>query len=223
MANLNALQLSKLMTDAATRHGAKLTFAQIATGVSIMLAESAGNPSASHVNSPGLGIDRGLWQLNSIAHSNITDAQAFDPVQSTEAVYNLTNGFQITSFNAIWVDHNGTKSKGLDPVNIAAAGTAIVNELGGSAGGDIGGVLSGDTSIGQVASDASNGVGAVAGAITPDWAASLGRLLANLLDATWWKRVGVAALGIGVVIVALVLIFKNEIESEATGGIIPSS
>lgn len=50
--------------------------------VSICLAESNGYTHARHTNPDG-SIDRGLWQINDQAHSDITDADADDPIKAT--------------------------------------------------------------------------------------------------------------------------------------------
>ena len=61
-----------------------------ATGIAIIAAESGRDPSATHVNTDG-SVDRGLWQINNKAHPEVTDAQAFDPVQATAAAFTISN------------------------------------------------------------------------------------------------------------------------------------
>lgn len=57
----------------------------------IALAESGGNPNASHVNTDG-SIDRGLYQINNRFHPDVSDSCAYDPVCSTRAVMAMTGG-----------------------------------------------------------------------------------------------------------------------------------
>lgn len=64
-----------------------LTTAPIA--VAIALAESGGNTMASHVNTDG-SVDRGLWQINNKWHSEITDAQAYNPATAAIVAYSIS-------------------------------------------------------------------------------------------------------------------------------------
>lgn len=52
-------------------------------GVSVASAESTLNPLATLFNPPSKSTDRGLFQWNSVYHSEISDASAFDPTQAT--------------------------------------------------------------------------------------------------------------------------------------------
>lgn len=66
-------------------------FANAATGVAIALAESGGKSDAVHHNvGPPPSIDRGLWQINSRFHPEVTDAQAFDPAAATDAARRIS-------------------------------------------------------------------------------------------------------------------------------------
>ena len=55
----------------------------IVTAIAVALAESGGNPAAQGVNRNAQGkvtsIDRGLWQINSVYHSEVSDSCAFNP------------------------------------------------------------------------------------------------------------------------------------------------
>lgn len=64
-----------------------LTTAPIA--VAIALAESGGNGAASHVNTDG-SIDRGLWQINNRWHSEVSDAEAYNPVVAASVAYTIS-------------------------------------------------------------------------------------------------------------------------------------
>jgi len=66
-------------------------FANAAVGIAIALAESGGKSDAVHHNAgPPPSIDRGLWQINSRFHPEVTDAQAFDPVAATDAARRIS-------------------------------------------------------------------------------------------------------------------------------------
>lgn len=71
---------------------------RLATAVAVALQESGGWTQATNVNPDG-SIDRGLWQINSKAHPEVTEAQAFDPVWATAYAYQVYQGRSYT-FNA---------------------------------------------------------------------------------------------------------------------------
>lgn len=61
--------------------------------VAVALAESGGNPQAVNVNSDSTrSRDRGLWQINSRWHPEVSDAQAFNPVECARAAYRISSG-----------------------------------------------------------------------------------------------------------------------------------
>lgn len=62
-----------------------------ATALSVIAAESGRDPAARHVNDDG-SVDRGLWQINNRAHPDVTDAQAYDPVEATKAAFRISSG-----------------------------------------------------------------------------------------------------------------------------------
>ena len=49
----------------------------------IIKRESAWNPTSIHINKNGT-IDRGLWQINNVYHSEVSDICAYDPICSTK-------------------------------------------------------------------------------------------------------------------------------------------
>lgn len=53
-------------------------------------AESSGIPSNTHTNSDGT-IDRGILQINSYWHSEVSDTCAFDPQCAFSAAYRISN------------------------------------------------------------------------------------------------------------------------------------
>ncbi len=128
MAQLSPKEVMTLITDTAKKHGTPLSLTTAATYLAIVLAESGGNTNAICYNydkpdgSPGCsktplpsgtpgtqrGYDRGLWQWNTVWNPDISDADAYDPVKSTEWAYTKSKGFTTTS--PMW-----TGSKGLEP------------------------------------------------------------------------------------------------------------
>lgn len=67
--------------------------------VAIALAESSLNTSAQHRNTDG-SIDRGLYQINTRWHPEVSDACAYDPVCATQAAYRISgNGTSFTPWS----------------------------------------------------------------------------------------------------------------------------
>jgi hypothetical protein len=61
------------------------------TSVAVALAESQGWTQAVLINTD-CSRDRGLWQINSYWHGEISDAQAFDPAGCAQAAYQISSG-----------------------------------------------------------------------------------------------------------------------------------
>ena len=82
---LSDIQLAQLVL--------KYAYADPATAIAVCLAESGGRPDATNTagNSPP-STDRGLWQINSYWHPEVTDACAFDPNCATQAAKRIANG-----------------------------------------------------------------------------------------------------------------------------------
>lgn len=194
--------------------------ARVLQAARIMMAESGGLPTAVCYNyqkpngdrtcsgvplppgTPGTerGVDRGLWQFNSVAFPKVNDMCAFEPECSTEAAYFASNGF--TAWGP-W-----SKSAGIDPTAQRYDGVRqVVMDAWADMQGDVQLKGWGDdvTDLGGAIGD-----GAVATArdivdALPDWTKSLGRLLARLVDPEWWRRFGLGALGLLLILIAVAL------------------
>jgi hypothetical protein len=59
--------------------------------VAVALAESSGWTRAVLINTD-CRRDRGLWQINSYWHSEVSDAVAFDPVPAARAAFTISSG-----------------------------------------------------------------------------------------------------------------------------------
>lgn len=74
--------------------------------VAVALAESGGNPGAQHVNTGGSlpgSIDRGLFQINSQAHPEVSDACAYDAVCATNAAFKISDrGTSFSPWTSNW-------------------------------------------------------------------------------------------------------------------------
>jgi len=59
--------------------------------IAVALAESQGWTRAVLINTD-CSRDRGVWQINSYWHSEVSDDQAFDPAGCATAAYNISSG-----------------------------------------------------------------------------------------------------------------------------------
>jgi hypothetical protein len=85
----SAGQLAKLAKDAG------FTGQGLINAVAVAMAESSGFTHALLVNE-NCTRDRGLWQINDYWHPEVSEQQAFDPVQNAKAAY------EISSQGAAW-------------------------------------------------------------------------------------------------------------------------
>lgn len=92
---LTALQIAQILFGAGFRGDG------LATMTALGLVESRGLPNATGYNTDG-SYDRGIFQLNSYWHREVSDSCAYDPVCAAQAVYRITNGG--TDFSAYQPD-----------------------------------------------------------------------------------------------------------------------
>jgi hypothetical protein len=184
-------------------------FADPETAIAVILGESGGDPSA--VNRQPDNIDRGLWQISSKWHPNVSDAAAFDPEASTRYAYNLSSGG--TDYNA-W---HATRASTFAGHRATAAAMLAANPSTGSSGGSwLGGVvgalpLPGGLTVGT-ADDAARNVVENVPVISnvADLVALAGKALGVLVSADFWKRVGFGVAGLVLVYLGLVAIFGRS-------------
>lgn len=167
---------------------------RVIRAASIMLAESGGKTDAFRpaAQNPGGGNDRGLWQINDKAHPDVSDQAAFDPTTSTEIAYQLSQGFKS------WGPWHG--SPGLDPASQPSQTIAKTYK-------DMTGYVVDDTPIlSQIDPNADLSFAPILG-----WAEALGRFLSHLIDPTFWKRVGIGALGVLLAAFGLTALVKDSL------------
>ena len=73
-------------------HDAGFTGSGLVTAVAVALAESGGQSAATNTVGNSHGTDRGLWQINSYYHPEVSDAQAFAPQQCANAAFRISDG-----------------------------------------------------------------------------------------------------------------------------------
>lgn len=205
MTVLAPTDIAALIVNEYKANGQTPTVTKIILYTSIVLAESGGDTNIVNTkgNNPAGSRDRGLWAWNDHWHPEISDADAFDPVKATHWAWIWSQGFTKTS--PMW-----TGSKGLTQTNITNTSNVLTYS----------GTVQNGAYVGTVIDDAKAtanqipGVGSVLGTLT-SWTDGLTTLLAHLVSSTWWKRIGIGTLGIGIIIVGLIVIFAKPIEQTA--------
>lgn len=204
MARLPDAELVRLVTDLRA-------FADPETAIAVILGESGGDPSAIN-REPG-NIDRGLWQISSKWHPNVSDSAAFDAEASTRYAFNLSNGG--TDYNA-W---HATRSPRFAENRAQAQRILAANPPSGSGGrrspglGDIVGALPipGGGTVGGLDDAARNVAENVPGvAQLGDLIAFGGKALSVLTSADFWKRAGFAVAGVALVYLGVAAIFGRQ-------------
>lgn len=184
------------------------------TAVAVVLGESGGDPNARNVENGN--VDRGLWQISSKWHPEVTDEAAFDVNASTAAAFRISSSG--TDFNP-W---HATRSANFAG-HLATAEQAVADLAGERADPDSGGRSWYDPrqitdAVGRAADIVTDPVGvagdAVGLALSPitNLAGGLGKILAVLTSADTWKRAGYVLAGIALLAVAYFAIFgKNAV------------
>lgn len=204
----------------------------------VALKESGGNTSViSEPNDDG-SVDVGLWQWNSKAWPQITRAMALDPVVATQLVYEVTEGFSATKWGP-WLGDNDTIGELIDwsPYNQSSFKRAIqaaiqVGAFPNATDARINDIFEQfGTSLHE--NDGSDGI-SLPGVVTPgglavdaidnplesltEWTEGLKQFFSVILSPTFWKRIGIGALGVAVLIAALVWYNKDEVAAVVTKG-----
>ncbi|GAA4613945.1 hypothetical protein GCM10023195_60650 [Actinoallomurus liliacearum] len=93
----------------------------LVVSVAVALAESSGWTRAVLVDSD-CSRDRGLWQINSYWHSEVSDAQAFDPNGAAQAAYRISSSGNdwtpwTTYTNGAYQQHMAEAQQAVDQLN----------------------------------------------------------------------------------------------------------
>lgn len=123
MGTLTPAQLAQLAYAAGFRNGSGYQGKGLTWAVAIALAESGGNPTARGVNSDSHhSVDRGLWQINSYWHREVSDAQAYSPGGAATAAFKISKSGNDWHEWATFT--NGKGAAQLGRAALAAAGAA---------------------------------------------------------------------------------------------------
>lgn len=95
----------------------------------IALAESGGRSNNYHINTDG-SIDRGILQINSYYHSEVSDSCAYDPVCSFQQAYRISGGANFSEWetykNGDYKNYLPTASTS-NPPSITGGGYSITS------------------------------------------------------------------------------------------------
>lgn len=114
--------MAVLSVSQATQYAAQAGFSGNAQNiiVAIAQAESGLNPQAQNCNNPGGTCDRGILQINSYWHSEVSDQCAYDPACAFQAAYRISgNGRNFSP----WTTYTSGAYKQYLAQNNAAAGS----------------------------------------------------------------------------------------------------
>lgn len=221
-------------------NGKDIPYQQGIVYTGIVLKESGGDSQALNANDSG-SPSRGWWQIREVNHPTVTAAMAFDPLQATAYAYKISNGFDLNGVDP-WIgpgrdsigDEFGTNANRFQAfykaIGAAAqvgafdASTDNVNRLYASLGiplqvqenSDSGFDDSGDFGPFNVPGKIVDGVEAGVGAITGGFDA-VGDLVSTIMNPTFWKRVGIGALGLLVVLVAVAIYLAGNSPAAQVG------
>lgn len=123
MAKIAFIDLAKLLDEAGFPGGTSQ-----ANGIAVIAAESLRDPSISNTtgNDPP-SVDRGLWQINSYWHAEVSDECAYDPVCATKEAFRISSGG--TDYGAWSAFKNGSYQGHLEAAKVALNGWSRIKSL----------------------------------------------------------------------------------------------
>ena len=85
--------------------GVSCSYERIAIATAVARAESTFDPNARNTAGNAHGVDRGLWQINSYWHPEISNACAYSPSCNARAMASISN--KGTKWSPWWTYKNG--------------------------------------------------------------------------------------------------------------------
>lgn len=105
-------------------YGAGFRGDALVNAVAVALAESGGRTTAVGVNSDRWrSRDRGLWQINSHWHPEVSDAAAFNPKSAAAHTFRISSGGRNWSPWSTWKNGSAAAQKGRARMAVAGLGT----------------------------------------------------------------------------------------------------
>jgi hypothetical protein len=223
---LDITEVAWLAHEVFAKNGGVAGLASAAVATAIVMGESGGNTGARRDASanPLGGNDRGLWQFNDDAHPDISDDIAYDAYGSFRAAYRVSDkGTDWTCWAIARPDGKGkcasyAANNPRRSLDLAAARAALADRRNPAAklieAGHsplyLDGPYIGTDSATDVAVSAVNGALGAWRGIT-SWTEGATKLLGNITDASWWRRLGIGAIGIALIYVAVIIATRGEL------------
>jgi hypothetical protein len=204
-------EIYAILKAEAAKHG-DVSWPNVAKGTYIVLRESGGNAKAFRPASenPAGGNDRGWWQFNSKAFPDVSDILAYDPVASTAKAWTVSDGF--TQWGPWTTSRDPEFKSNVDAHKKAGEAAARAGDL--FSGGNFDDFL--DLPIfgpaGGLIGDAGSAILDIG-----SWTDGLTKLIGVIMDETFWKRIGIGALAVLILVGALVLFFRSSATSIVAG------
>lgn len=206
--------------------------AALVKAVAVALAESGGDTQAVNINSDSTrSRDRGLFQINSRWHPEVTDAQAFDPAANAAAAYRISAGGTNWSQWAAWNNGAAALQLGRARIAVARAGQGGTLPVGDDDGGFIPGLPDGGDLLERI--PGVPGVpglpeGLAKGITAPIDGIRQGVLVlikagAWMADSHNWLRVAYVAGGTMGVLIALGMIGRSGAAGDTASGVIDTA
>lgn len=181
---------------------------ELARATAVALAESGGDPGASHTNTNG-SVDYGLFQINSVHGGLLNQGDKFNPLDNAKMA--LTVWRDAGNKWTPWSAYNNGRSQGFmaqatlaaakpvppaSPAGASASGSATASGESGQAGG---------TAQGSAPAVTGNPVAdALAGVLSP--LTGLVEKFKTILNVNFWWRLGAGILGVIMILVSAVMI-----------------
>lgn len=181
---------------------------ELARATAVALAESGGDPGASHVNTNG-SVDYGLWQINTVHGGLLNQGNKFDPLDNAKMALTVWRG--AGGKWSPWSVYNNGRSQGFmaqatlaaakpvppaSPAGASAPGSATAPGAPGEAGG---------TAQGSAPASAPNPVAdAITSVLSP--ITGLVEKFKTILNVNFWWRLGAGILGVIMILVSFVMI-----------------
>lgn len=210
-------------------------YRKLGIATAIVLKESGGDDQRINPNDNGQGRSRGWWQFlerywNADSTPAVPDSVALSPTLSTDAAFVVSRQFtnwqpwhsgghdlaaefaETDHARKSWTDGHAAMmadaAKSLPPALLTVLGQTsgqVAPRVEDSLGDMLGGGKIG-TAVDAVVSPFAGLVG------------GLGRILAALTSATWWRRIGIGAAGVALIIGAVALANRNTIAKATPAG-----
>lgn len=163
---------------------------ELPTAVAVAYAESGGNPQAKGGPNKNGSYDYGLFQINSVHSQLLSSGDWADPAANARMAYQVWKG---SGWKA-WSTYNNGRYQTV-PAEYRQASWNL---------GDLGGGVFGSPLNPGGGFSPLSGIDAI------------GHVFSTLSDGSWWRRVGIVAAGIGLLVIGLLFVFRDQATDAVT-------